>query len=155
MTDTMKQRIVDDMKSAMRSRDQFTLGCIRMLRAAIQRQELDSRQPLDDEGVLQTIAKMIKQGNDAARQFAEGGRPDLEQKENAMTTLLQQYLPAQIDDTELTTLIAGVIVETAATSLRDMGTVMAALKSRVAGKADMAKVSTLVKAHLNPSSNQS
>ncbi len=145
----MKQRIIDDMKTAMRDRDQVSLGSIRMLRAAIQRRELDSRQSLDNDGVIQVIEKMIKQGNDAAEQFAAGGRPDLEHKERLMVTQLQQYLPAQMDDLELQTVIADIVEDTGAASLRDMGKVMMQLKIKVSGKADMAKVSALVKKRLN------
>ena len=153
MTDAMKQRILSDMKTAMRSRDQFALSSIRLLRAAIQRQELDLRQTLDDKGVLLVIEKIIKQGKDAASQFAAGGRPDLEHKELAMVSLLQQYLPAQLTDDALQSVIFDVIQDTAATSLRDMGKVMAALKPKIAGKADITKVSLLVKSQLNPPLN--
>jgi len=153
ITDAMKQRILNDMKTAMRSRDQFVLSSIRLLRAAIQRQELDLRQTLDDNGVLLVIEKMIKQGKDAASQFAAGGRSDLEHKELAMVSLLQQYLPAQLTDDALQSVIFDAIQDTAATSLRDMGKVMAAIKPKIAGKADITKVSLLVKSQLNPPLN--
>jgi len=154
MTDSMKQRIVEDMKVAMRAKDQSSLASIRMLRAAIQRRELDSRQALDDAGVMRVIEKMIKQGKDAASQFSSGGRPDLEQKELEMVSMLEQYLPTQMTDTELQSAIDNIFNAIQVSSLRDMGKIMAALKPVIAGKADMATVSKLVKNRLNqPASN--
>jgi len=151
----MKQRIMNDMKAAMRNQDRVALGNIRLLRAAIQRRELDSRQTLDNNGVLQVIEKLIKQGKDADEQFSAAGRHDLAKKEQAMIALLQHYLPTQIDEATLRTVIAKAIKDTAAVSLRDMGKVMAVLKPQLAGKADMSKVSSLIKLSLNPASGQS
>lgn len=144
----LKTRIEDDMKAALRAKDKLRLESIRMLRAAIQRREVDDRTELDDVGVLSVIQKLIKQSQDAATQFQAGKRQDLADKEQNNIEILKDYLPAPLEDTELEELVRAAIAETAATNIRDMGQVMGILKSKVQGRADMATVSQKVKSLL-------
>ncbi len=145
---TLKQRLLDDMKSAMRNRDTTALETIRMIRAAIQRREVDERVELDDNGVLQVVQKLVKQCTDAARQFGEGGREDLVEKEQANIRVIEQYLPEPMSDTELDSLIRETILEVRAQSMKDMGKVLGRLKSQVQGRADMGVVSKRVREQL-------
>ena len=145
---TLKERIANDMKQALRARDEARLRAIRMLQAAIQRQEIDERTTLDDGAVTATVQKLIKQSQDALEQFTKGGRDDLVAKEKADIAAWQAYLPEQLGDDELARLVADAISETGAASMKDMGKVMGALKPKVQGRADMAKVSAAVKAKL-------
>lgn len=145
---TLKERIVQDMKQALRARDEARLRAIRMLQAAIQRQEIDERTTLDDGAVTATVQKLIKQSQDALEQFAKGGRDDLVAREKADIAAWQAYLPEQLGDEELAKLVADAIKETGAASMRDMGKVMGVLKPKVQGRADMGKVSAAVKAKL-------
>lgn len=145
---TLKERIVQDMKQALRARDEARLRAIRMLQAAIQRQEIDERTTLDDGAVTATVQKLIKQSRDALEQFAKGGRDDLVAREKADIAAWQAYLPEQLGDEELAKLVADAIKETGAASMRDMGKVMGVLKPKVQGRADMGKVSAAVKAKL-------
>jgi len=136
------------MKSAMRAGDKHRLGIIRMLKAAIQRREVDDRIELDDAGVLKSIEKLVKQGQDSAEQFTRGGRPELAEKELAEIEILKAYLPEPLSETELDTLIDSVIESTGAATLRDMGKVMNALREQAQGRADMSVASGRVKARL-------
>ncbi len=145
----LKQRILDDMKSAMRQKDAVALETIRMIRAAVQRREVDERIELDDSGVLQIIQKLIKQCTDAAEQFGEGGREDLVAKERANIRILEQYLPEQLSGGELEELVRQAITETSAGSMKDMGKVMGVLRTRVQGRADMGTLSNLVRSLLD------
>ena len=145
---TLKQRLLDDMKSAMRNRDTTALETIRMIRAAIQRREVDERVELDDNGVLQVVQKLVKQCTDAARQFGEGGREDLVEKEQANIRVMEQYLPEPMSDTELDSLVRETILEVKAQSMKDMGKVLGRLKSQVQGRADMGVVSKRVREQL-------
>ena len=145
----LKQRILDDMKSAMRQKDAVALETIRMIRAAVQRREVDERIELDDSGVMQIIQKLIKQCTDAAEQFGEGGREDLVAKEQANIQVLEKYLPEQLSGDELEELVRQAITETSAASMKDMGKVMGILKTRVQGRADMGALSGLVKSLLS------
>ena len=145
---SLKERITQDMKDAMRSGDKERLGNIRMLQAAIKQREVDERIMLDDTQVLAVVEKMIKQRKEAIAQFEAGGRADLAAKENAEIALLQAYMPEQLSAAEVDALVAAAIAETAASTIKDMGKVMALVKTRAAGRADMASVSALIKAKL-------
>lgn len=142
------ERITEDMKQAMKSGDKLKLSTIRMLRAAIKDKQIELGSEPPDAVIHALISKMVKQRRDAARQFAEGGRHDLEARELAEAQLLEVYLPEQMGEQELLKLIDHVITETHATSMRDMGRVMGGLKSRVMGRADMGRVNALVKKRL-------
>lgn len=144
----LKEKIVQDMKDAMRAKDAPKLEVIRMLRAAIQRREVDARVELDENDVLSVIQKMIKQGQDAASQFNDGNRPELAEKEQFGIDVLKTYLPKPISDAELERLIGSAIEQTDAASLRDMGKVMGILKPQLAGRADMGSVSKRIKERL-------
>ena len=146
---TLKERIVAEMKEAMRARESVRLDAIRLLRAAIQRREIDERVELGDEEVLAVIQKMIKQGRDSIAQFEQGARDDLVQKEAAMLAVLETYLPEQLAEGELAELINKALNETDAQSVRDMGKVMGWLKPRVQGRADMGTVSSAIKQKLS------
>ena len=146
---TLKERIVAEMKEAMRAREAVRLDAIRLLRAAIQRREIDERVELGDEEVLTVIQKMIKQGRDSIAQFEKGAQDDLVQKEAAMLAVLETYLPEQLAEGELTELINKALNETDAQSVRDMGKVMGWLKPRVQGRADMGAVSNAIKQKLS------
>lgn len=142
------QQITDDMKAAMKAGDKSKLAAIRMLRAAIKDKEIEVGHTLDDAEAQAVVAKLVKQRNDAASQYREAGRSDLEAAEQAEAAMLQAYLPEPMSDDELVALIDAVVAETGASGMRDMGKVMAAVKSRAEGRADMGKVSGLVKSRL-------
>jgi len=144
----LKESIMADMQSAMREKDSTRLNAIRLLRAALQRREVDERETLDDEGVLGIIQKMIKQSRDAITQFESGHRNDLVEKELSLILVLQQYLPQQLDEAAIIKSVDAAISELGASGLRDMGKVMGQLKARLQGRADMGQVSTLVKEKL-------
>jgi uncharacterized protein YqeY len=145
---SLKERITQDMKDAMRSGEKERLGIIRMLQAAIKQREVDERIALDDSQVLAVIEKMIKQRKEAIAQFEAGGRADLAEKEGAEIKLLQGYLPEQLSQADLEALVAAAVAETGAASVKDMGKVMGLVKARAAGRADMGAVSALIKAKL-------
>lgn len=145
---SLKARLQSDMKQALRAGDSARLGVLRLALAAVKQREVDSREELDDAGIEAVIGKMIKQGRDAARQFEEADRADLADKEKSEIGYLEQYLPEQLSEKELTALIAETIAATGASSVRDMGKVMGAIKAKAAGRADMSVVSSLVKAAL-------
>jgi uncharacterized protein YqeY len=144
----LKARIQSDMKDAMRAGEKERLSTIRMLLAAIKQREVDERIELDDAATLQIIEKQIKQRREAASQFAQASRPELESKELAEAELLAVYLPEPLDDDALQSMIDSVIQASGATGIRDMGKVMNALREQAQGRADMGKVSQLVKARL-------
>ena len=141
----LKDRIAEDMKAAMRAKDTPRLETIRMLRAAIQRKEVDEQVTLDDDGVLGVIEKQIKQARDSIEQFKAGNRDDLADKEQVSVDILSEYLPEPLDEVELDALIREAIAETGAESMKDMGKVMGKIKPRVQGRADMGQVSAKVK----------
>jgi len=145
---SLKERITQDMKDAMRAADKERLGNIRMLLAAIKQREVDERITLDDTQVLAVVEKMIKQRKEAIAQFEAGGRTDLAAKESSEIALLQAYMPEQLSAAEVDAMVAAAITETAASTIKDMGKVMALVKSLAAGRADMAAVSALIKAKL-------
>ena len=144
----LKERIQEDMKNAMRARDAASLGAIRLLQAAIKQKEVDERVVADDAAVLAIIEKLIKQRKDSIGQFAQAGRQDLVDKEKAELDLLSAYLPRQMSEAEIAAAIDAAITATGAAGPQGMGKVMAALKSTLAGRADMSRVSGLVKARL-------
>ncbi|HUG73528.1 MAG TPA: GatB/YqeY domain-containing protein [Steroidobacteraceae bacterium] len=145
---SLKERVTEDMKSAMRSGDKERLATIRLILAAIKQREVDERIMLDDVQVLSVIEKMVKQRKESVVQFEAGGRADLVAKENAELTVLAGYQPAQLSDPEIDQLIAQAIAATGAASIKDMGKVVAQVKAAAAGRADMAAVSARVKARL-------
>ncbi len=146
---SLKDRITEDMKNAMRAGDKERLGTIRLTLAAIKQREVDERIQLDDSQVLAAIEKMIKQRKEAIAQFETGGRADLVAKETAEIAVLQGYLPAQMSAVEIDALIAEAIAATGATTIKDMGKVMGVVKSKAQGKADMGSVSARIKAKLS------
>ena len=145
---TVKEQIQEDMKKSMRSQEKERLTTIRLILAALKQREVDERVILTDTDVYAILDKMIKQRRDSISQFEAGNRPDLAQKEAAELQVIQSYLPSQLSDSEINTLIEAAIQETGATSMRDMGKVMAILKPQVQGRADMGAVSTKIKARL-------
>jgi uncharacterized protein YqeY len=144
----LKDRITEDMKSALRAGEKERLGTVRMILAAIKQREVDERISLDDAQVLAVLDKMVKQRREAITQFESGARADLVAKEQAEIALLQQYLPAQLSTSEIDALIGKAIAQTGATSLKDMGKVMGVLKGELAGRADMGAVSARIKQKL-------
>jgi uncharacterized protein len=146
---TLKERITEDMKTAMRAGEKERLGTIRLALAAIKQREVDERITLDDSQVLTALEKMIKQRKEAITQFEAGGRADLVAKEQAELVVLQAYLPAQMSDAELDALIAEAVAATGATSIKDMGKVMGIVKTKAQGKADMGAVSARIKQKLS------
>jgi len=146
---SLKARIQEDVKSAMRAGEKEKLAAIRMITAAIKQREVDERIELDDAQVLSVIDKMSKQRRESIAQFKAGGRADLVAKEEAELALLSGYMPAQLGDAELDALISEAIAATGAASIRDMGKVMAAIKAKAAGRADMGAVGARIKARLS------
>lgn len=145
---SLKERITEDMKAAMRAKDAERLGTIRMITAAIKQREVDERISLDDNQVLAVLEKMIKMRKESVAQFLSGGREDLVAKENKEIELLQTYMPAQLSEAELDALIAEAIARSGATSIKEMGKAMALAKQSAQGRADMAQVSARLKAKL-------
>jgi uncharacterized protein YqeY len=145
---TLKERITDDMKAAMRSGEKERLGLIRMITSAIKQREVDERITLDDSQVLAVLEKMIKQRKESLVQFKAGNRQDLVDKESAEITLLQGYLPSQLSDADIDALIAEAVAATGAASIKDMGKVMALIKGKAQGRADMAAVGAKIKSKL-------
>ena len=145
---TLKERITEDMKTAMRSGEKDRLAVIRLLQAAIKQREVDERITLDDAQVTSVLEKMIKQRKESIVQFEAGGRADLVAKETAELAILTAYQPTQLAEAEVDALIAAAIAATGATSIKDMGKVVANVKAAAAGRADMASVSARVKAKL-------
>ena len=146
---SLKARIQEDMKSAMRAGEKERLATIRLALAAVKQREVDERIELDDAQVLAVIDKMVKQRRESIAQFAAGGRADLVAREEAELKLLAAYLPAQLGEAELDALISAAIASTGATSIKDMGKVMAAIKAQAAGRADMGAVGARIKARLS------
>ena len=147
---TLKERITEDMKAAMRAKDTERLGAIRMLTAAIKQKEVDERVELDDAGVVAIVDKLLKQRKDSIDAFQKAGRQDLADKEQAEVAVLQAYLPARLSADEVAAEVRAIVAETGAQGPGDMGKVMGAAKQRLAGKADMGQVSAAVKAALAP-----
>ena len=146
---TLKDRITEDMKTAMRARDSARLSVIRMLLAACKQREVDERIVLDDNAVVGLVDKLIKQRKDSVAAFQQGGRTDLADKESAEIQVLQAYLPQRLGADEVAAEVSALVAELGAAGPGDMGRVMAAAKARLAGKAEMALVSTAVKQALS------
>jgi uncharacterized protein YqeY len=147
---SLKARINDDMKAAMRARETDRLGTIRLLLAAIKQREVDDRVELDDAAITAVVDKMIKQRKDSITQFEQAGRDDLVAKEKAEVDVLVAYMPAQLSDAEVAAEVQKAVAEIGAAGPQDMGKVMGVVKPRLAGRADMTAVSALVKAALAP-----
>ena len=145
---TLKERITEDMKTAMRAKDSARLSAIRLLLAAIKQKEVDERVAPSDADVLGIIEKMIKQRRESIVQYEKGGRSDLADGEKFELGILSGYLPAQLSDAEIEAAVAAAIAESGAAGVKDMGKVMALLKPRLAGRADMGRLSAQVKARL-------
>jgi len=145
---TLKDRITDDMKSAMRAKDAGRLGAIRLLLAAIKQKEVDERIAVDDAQVVAIVERLMKQRRDSIEQFAAAGRTDLVEREQAELAVLAVYLPARADADEVAAEIGAAIAATGALGPQDMGRVMTVLKARLAGRADLAAVSAVVKSRL-------
>lgn len=145
---SLKARITDDMKAAMRAKDTARLGTVRLLLAAIKQREVDERTELDDAAVSAVVEKLIKQRRDSISQFRAAGRDDLVAAEAAELAILQAYLPEPLSAAEIEAAVAAAIAESGAASPKDMGKVMGLLKPRLAGRADMGQVSALIKARL-------
>ena len=145
---TLREKINEDMKAAMKAREPEKLGAIRLLTAALKQKEVDERIELTDDLILAIIEKMLKQRKDSIAQFTAGNRLDLVAKEEFEVGVLSAYMPQQLSDAEVVEILNAVIAETGATSAKDMGKVMNALRPRVAGRADMGKLSGMVKARL-------
>jgi uncharacterized protein len=146
---TLREKINDDMKAAMKAREAEKLAAIRLLQAALKQKEVDERVVLTDAMVLAIIEKMLKQRKDSIDQYKAGNRLDLVAREEFEVGVLTAYMPAQLSDAEVGVILDGVIAETGATSAKDMGKVMNALRPKVAGRADMGKLSSIVKARLD------
>jgi len=145
---SLKGQITDDMKSAMKAGDKDRLKVVRLMMAAIKQLEVDKRIELDDAAVLSVLDKMVKQRRDSVEQFQKGNRADLANIELAEIAVLETYLPEQLSDAELETMISDAISSTGAESIRDMGKVMGQIKSKAAGRADMGAIGAKVKARL-------
>ena len=145
---TLKERISEDMKAAMRAKDAARLSAVRLLLAALKQKEVDERVELTDADVLGVIEKMVKQRRESIAQYEKAARQDLADQEKFEIGVLQAYLPQQMGEAEVAQAVAAALAEAGAASVKDMGKVMALLKPRLAGRADMGKVSALVRARL-------
>jgi hypothetical protein len=145
----VKQRIQDDVKTAMRGQDKERVSTLRMILAAVQKKEIDENIELDDAQTLAVLDKMVKQHRDSIAQFQQGGRTDLVDKETRELSIVQSYLPTPLTDAEINALLQQALQETGAKSIQDMGKVMGILKPKVQGRADMGRVSGLVKEKLS------
>ncbi|MEZ5589745.1 MAG: GatB/YqeY domain-containing protein [Gammaproteobacteria bacterium] len=145
---TLKTRLQDDMKTALKSKDKDRLGTIRLILAAIKQREVDERIDLDDAAIITVLDRMAKQRRESISQFQNAGRTDLADKEEFELAVIQSYLPAALSDAELDQLIEAAMTESGASSIRDMGKVMALIKPKAQGRADMTALSARVKARL-------
>ena len=145
---SLKTQLTEDMKTAMRAKDQVSLSTIRLINAAIKQFEVDERTEADDAKVIFILTKMVKQRKDSAKIYTEAGRQDLADKENAEIEILNRYLPQMMSAEEIKTVVEAVIAETGASGMADMGKVMGVLKTRLAVKADMGEVNKVLKAAL-------
>ena len=144
----LKEKILNDMKDAMKAKDKQRLEAIRLLRAAIQRREVDDRAELDEAGVISVIEKKVKQGKDSIDQFAKGNRQDLVAKEESTLVVIEEYLPKQLSEAEVDALIDEAFKETGAKTIKEMGKVMGWIKPKGQGKVDMGAVSAKIKKRL-------
>jgi hypothetical protein len=148
-TDSIKARLQEDVKAALKSGDKARLGVLRMAMAAIKQREVDTRETLDDTSVLAILDKMVKQRQDSVAQFERGGRNDLVVKETAEIEVIRSYLPKPLDEAAMASLVEDAIAATAAGAPGDMGRVMAEIKKRAAGSVDMGEIGRLVRARLS------
>lgn len=148
---SLKERLQDDVKAALRGGDKARLGVLRMALAAIQQREVDSRKTLDEGETQKVLEKMVKQRHEAAEQFQKGQRDDLVNKENAEIVILKDYLPEPMSEEDTIALVNEVIAALAASSPQDMGRVMGEIKQRGGGRVDLGKISGLVRSRLQPS----
>jgi len=144
--DSLKERIKDDMKASMKSGNKARLGAIRMILAAIKQVEVDERIEMGDDRVIVVLDKMLKQRRESIKQFRDAGRNDLADVEEAEVLVIQDFLPQALSEAEIDAMVAEAIAETGAVSIKDMGSVMAILKPKMQGRADMAVVSARIKA---------
>ncbi|WP_038053147.1 GatB/YqeY domain-containing protein [Thioalkalivibrio sp. ALJ1] len=147
---TLKSRLQDDVKNAMRAREKERLGALRMIQAEISQFEVDERRDADDDAVLAILNRMLKQRRDSIDQYQKGGREDLAEREAAEVVIIEAYMPEPLDAAALDQLVSEAIAETGASAPGDMGRVMGVLKPRVFGRADMGQVSQKVRAALQP-----
>lgn len=145
----LKQLITDDMKLAMKAQDKSALKAIRMILGAIKQKEIDERINLDDTQVLAVIQKMVKQRKDSISQFSDAGRSDLVEVEEAELSIINNYMPKQLSETEIEVAVVKAIADSGADSMKDMGKLMGILKGQLDGKADMGQVSQLIKSKLS------
>ncbi len=145
---TLKAQLTEAMKTAMRAQDKARLGVIRLILAAIKQQEVDTRQEQDDIAVLAVLDKMVKQRRESIRQYTEAGRLELAEQEQFEINVIQEYLPQALSDEEVAALVVEAVAATGAASVKDMGKVMAWVKPKAQGRADMGKVSSLIKSSL-------
>jgi uncharacterized protein YqeY len=149
MSESLRQKIQEDMKSALRAQDKQRLGAIRLILSDIRKREIDERITLEDNQVLEVFAKMLKQRQDSLEQYESAGRQDLAAQESFEIALIQSYMPTPLNDLELADLIDIVLKEIGATSLKDMSNAMKTVKDRIQGRADMKTVSVMVRQRLN------
>ncbi len=149
MSESLKQRITEDMKSAMRAKEKQRLGVIRLIQAAIKQREVDERISLDDTQVIVVLDKMLKQRRDSLAQYEKANRQDLANQEAFEIKVIQTYMPQALSDTELVDLIEAAITATGAASIKDLGKVMGYLKPKVQGRADMRALSANLKQRLS------
>ncbi len=146
---SLKARLSEDMKNAMRAKDQLSLSTIRLINAAIKQYEVDERAEADDAKVITLITKMVKQRKDSAKIYTDAGRQDLADKENAEIEVINRYLPQMMSAAEIEQAVAAAVAQTGAAGMADMGKVMGVLKTLLAGKADMGEVNKILKAKLS------
>ena len=146
---SLKERLTEDMKTAMRAKDQVSLGTIRLINTAVKQFEVDERTEADDAKITAILTKMVKQRKDSAKIYAEAGRQDLADKENAEIEILYRYLPQMMSAEEIQAAVAAAVAQTGASGMADMGKVMGVLKTSLAGKADMGEVNKILKAVLS------
>ncbi|WP_029916506.1 GatB/YqeY domain-containing protein [Pelobacter seleniigenes] len=145
---TLKDRLTQDMKEAMKAKQPERLGTIRQLRGAIKNKEIELQKELDDDGVIAVVSTLVKQRRESAQMYADNGRPELAAKEEAELAVLQEYLPAQLGEEEIRELVKAAIAEVGATSIKDLGKVMPLVMGRTKGAADGKVVNQLVREHL-------
>ena len=146
---SLKDTIIEDTKTAMRNKDASTLGTLRLLQAAIKQKEIDDRITLDDAGIVTVLQKMLKQRQDSIEAFRQANRQDLLDKEEMEVKVLNQYMPQQLSNDEITEIIEAAIRDTSASGMQDMGKVMGIVKEKIAGRANMAEVSQIIKSRLS------
>jgi uncharacterized protein YqeY len=144
----MRAKISDDLKVAMKAGEKQRVATLRLINAAIQSAEIEAKKTIDDAGILAVMTKMVKQRRDSIEQYTNGGRPDLAETEQAEISIIEAYLPKQMDEDDVKSAVQSAIAETGAASAKDMGKVMGVLKAKYAGKMDFQKASAAVKAAL-------